>query len=223
MESKKIRLFILFVFFITPALWGEFRVWKDQSGNTFEGEYVSQTLLTVVLRDRTGKTVRLPISKLSDADQKFLTTSIPPKLEIDFSKNQDRRNSYWGTYSDVSMVCKIIINKVSYPVYTGRLSVTLVIIGKNDRTRKYLILDKAQEEFDFVDAKSFSLRGKHFNMRQSNSSDDVTKYIGFLAVVTDKTGAVIAIKSNRKEFLSEKDLLLKAKKGNAFDRNFEKE
>jgi len=223
MESKKIKLFILFIFFIVPTLWGEFRIWKDQAGNTFEGEYVSQTLLTVVLQDRTGKTVRVPINKLSEEDQKFLTTSIAPELELLFSKNQDRRKSYWGTYSDVTMVCRITVNKVSAPAYTARLTVTLVIVGKNERRRNYLILDKAQEEFDFVEAKSFSLKGKKFTMRQSTSSDDITKYIGFLAVVTDKKGEIIAIKSNRKEFITEKDTLLKAKRGDSFDRKFEKE
>ena len=75
----------LFLIIVTlPLLIGsvcnaELRTWTSIVGTKVEAELVSLTGNQVTLKTKAGKTLKLPLNKLSKADQEFLTAKTPPK------------------------------------------------------------------------------------------------------------------------------------------------
>ena len=75
----------LFLIIVTlPLLLGsvcnaELRTWTSTVGTKVEAELVSLTGNQVTLKTKAGKTIKLPINKLSKADQEFLTAKSSPK------------------------------------------------------------------------------------------------------------------------------------------------
>ena len=57
----------------------ELRTWTSTVGTKVEAELVSLTGNQVTLKTKAGKTIKLPINKLSKADQEFLTAKSSPK------------------------------------------------------------------------------------------------------------------------------------------------
>ena len=121
------------------------------------------------------------------------------------------------------MDCEIAIKKKSRMPYDGTLKAVLLVVGRDDSQNDYILLDKQEASFDFTKSKSFLLKGNHFRMREYNgyySSDDGgTKYVGYLAVVLDKDGNVVDVKSSRKEFAEKCKKMLRIKKGVHFNKD----
>lgn len=69
----------------------EMRIWQDKKGNTIEAEFVTISAGKVVLRTSEGEQLKINPAGLSAADQAYLKRSIPPRIDISFSKKQDRR------------------------------------------------------------------------------------------------------------------------------------
>ncbi|MDF7824967.1 SHD1 domain-containing protein [Pontiellaceae bacterium B12227] len=81
----------------------EMRIWSDKKGNTIEAEFMSMMGSKVVLKTPQGKTIKVPAAGLSDADKKYLSENIPPKIkiEVDVDKDRETLSSYsseYGTY-----------------------------------------------------------------------------------------------------------------------------
>jgi len=207
-------IIILFTFFLSLSI--EARIWKDKKGNEIEAELMSIQAGKVFLKKSNGKTLRISKKTLCEADQKFLETAVPPKVKIDFSKNQDRRSDRY----DIYMQCKIIITKTSSATHSGKLKATLLVIGKYERRPAFIILDKVSSKFTFNDSKTFTLEGKLFRMHDYYYSSYGQKYIGYIAIITDKNGKLVEIKSNRKEFLKDYKKIIMFRKGAVFDRKF---
>jgi hypothetical protein len=204
---------IIFTFFLSLAI--EARIWKDKKGNEIEAELMSMQAGKVFLKKSNGKTLRISKKSLCKADQEFLETAIPPKVKIDFSKNQDRRSDNYYIY----MTGKITIAKKSSATYSGRLKATLIMIGKYENRTPFTILDKVSKKFTFTDSKTFTLEGNLFKMHNSYYHDG-QKYMGYIALITDADGKLVDVKSNRKEFLKDYKKIIEFEKGAKFDRKF---
>jgi len=204
---------IIFTFFLSLAI--EARIWKDKKGNEIEAELMSMQAGKVFLKKSNGKTLRISKKSLCEADQEFLATKIPPKVKINFSKNQDRRSDDYYVY----MTGKIIITKKSAPTYSGTLKATLIMIGKYENRTSFIVLDKVSNTFTFTNSKTFTLEGNLFKMYNSYYHDG-QKYIGYIALITDADGKLVEVKSNRKEFLKDYKKIIKFRKGAKFDRKF---
>lgn len=75
------------------------------------------------------------------------------------------------------------------------------MVGEDQRTRNYILLDRVDGEFDFINSKEFELLGQSFRMHEDHYDNSYgTDYVGFLAVVFSDDGAVLAVKSSRKDF-----------------------
>lgn len=200
----------------------EFRIWTDAKGNTLEAEYVCENAGRIVLRDHDGKDYRLALESLSQKDQEYLYSKIPPTLSIEFSKTQDRRKQEY--YSDVDMQCSVQIKQTSRLPYEGDLKAELFVIGDSSRNKEYVMLDRTEKTFNFKDSREVSFKGAMFRMRQYDSSyhlDDGIEYQGFLIVVYDSVGNVVDLKSSRVEFSDNLDKLTEFKVGNRFSKDME--
>jgi hypothetical protein len=73
------RILILFFIVLGSVCHAELRTWTSIVGTKVEAELVSLTGNQVTLKTKAGKTLKLPLNKLSKADQEFLTAK--PSLE----------------------------------------------------------------------------------------------------------------------------------------------
>ena len=69
----------LLVFCLVTICNAELRTWKSIVGTKVEAELVSLTGNQVTLKTKAGKTLKLPLNKLSKADQEFLKAKSSPK------------------------------------------------------------------------------------------------------------------------------------------------
>jgi hypothetical protein len=190
----------------------EFRIWTDKKGNSLEAEFVCENAGRIVLRDREGKDFKLILESLSENDQRYLRSKLPPTISIDFSKTQDRRKQEY--YSDVDMQCEVVIKQTSRMPYDGELN----------RNKEFVMLDRTEKTFNFKDSKSFSFKGSMFRMRQYDSTyylDDGVEYQGFLVAVYDPAGNVVDVKSSRTEFIENLASLSEFKAGNRFSKDMQ--
>ncbi|HIG83238.1 MAG TPA: hypothetical protein EYG40_07870 [Verrucomicrobia bacterium] len=76
------RILILFFIILGSVCHAELRTWTAVNGKEVEAEFVSNSDGQVTLKMKTGKVFKVPLNKLSKADQEFITaksSSIPQK------------------------------------------------------------------------------------------------------------------------------------------------
>ncbi|MCK4563873.1 MAG: hypothetical protein KAU94_04285 [Verrucomicrobia bacterium] len=206
----------------STAVMADFRIWNDQKGNTIEAELASLSATHVVIRDRKGKIYKFSPAKLCSADQSYLR-SIPPKIEINFKKTQDRRKHNYGYAAYVYMTGEVIVKKAEQRAYDGTLKVVLLMIGESQRHHDYVILDRAEESFNFKQSREISLVGKRFSMYEDKYDNNVGyKYKGYVAVVLDSNDKIVEVKASRNDFKEKCGIMLKFKAKTRFSTDFKK-
>jgi len=217
-----IKIALAFIFLFCSALHAEMRLWQDKNGNFLEAEFICEMAEKIILRDAKGKDYKVSLSALSQKDQNYLISKLPPEVEITFSKKQDRRRHEY--YSDVDMQCEVTIRKKSRMPYTGQLKAILFVIGDASRNREYVMLDRTEVNFDFKNSKHYSFKSAPFRMRQYNSEyyySDGVKYAGYLVVVYDEMGNKVEVKSSRDEFTNHLKEISGFKAGERFSRDMQ--
>lgn len=201
----------------------ELRIWRDKKGNAIEAEFMTMSAGKVVLKSAEGKVLKIDPSGLCAQDQEWLKNSIPPDLDISFSKKQDRRKHGYSYSSEVFMEGSIEVKKTNREPYAREVKLVFMMIGEDQRYREYVTLDRVEGKFDFKNQKTFSLEGKRFRMWEDNYDNSYgTDYVGYLAVVLDDEGHVIEKKSSRNEFEEHSEKMLEFKTGERFSRTFQK-
>ena len=98
----------LLVFCLVTICNAELRTWKSIVGTKVEAELVSLTGNQVTLKTKAGKTLKLPLNKLSKADQEFLKAKSSPKEptkgEVGVKTADSKIAGYW--VSDVKLTIK---------------------------------------------------------------------------------------------------------------------
>ena len=74
-----LRLLVLLTLFLSVVCNAELRTWTAVNGKEVEAEFVSNSDGQVTLKMKTGKVFKVPIDKLSKADQDFLQAKSSPK------------------------------------------------------------------------------------------------------------------------------------------------
>ena len=103
------KTFISFLIFCLIATCNaEIRTWTSIIGTKVEAELVSLTGNQVTLKTKAGKTLKLPLNKLSKADQEFLKAKSSPKEptkgEVGVKTADSKIAGYW--VSDVKLTIK---------------------------------------------------------------------------------------------------------------------
>ena len=98
----------LLVFCLVTICNAELRTWTSIVGTKVEAELVSLTGNQVTLKTNAGKTLKLPLKKLSKADQEFLKAKSSPKEptkgEVGVKTADSKIAGYW--VSDVKLTIK---------------------------------------------------------------------------------------------------------------------
>ena len=102
------RILILFFIVLGSVCNAELRTWTSIVGTKVEAELVSLTGNQVTLKTKAGKTLKLPLNKLSKADQEFLKAKSSPKEptkgEVGVKTADSKIAGYW--VSDVKLTIK---------------------------------------------------------------------------------------------------------------------
>lgn len=221
------RKMVILLFMVGAGLtsFGEMRIWQDRKGNTLEAEYVCVVGGKVTLRDANKKDYRLPLKDLCQKDQTFLQKLIPPTVEIEFSKKQDRRKTSYG-YATLDITCSVEITKKSRLPYDRELRAVMVVMGYNEDTNEYTVLDKAESKFMFKGKnKVHEFFGKRFRIHEydkyyyGNNQRNV-EYRGHLVVVYDPEGNPIEVKASPDKYEGYLKILVECNTGDKLSRTF---
>ena len=128
---------------LAQAAQAEMRIWTGNTGSQLTAEFVAETAGKVVLRDETGRELKIPRSFLSPADIEYLDSRIVPVLGI---QPDIKVESVFKPDSGVVQVVKysIEIRKVSSPPYESPMNVALYLIGAIGDDKAHVVLQRTR-------------------------------------------------------------------------------
>ncbi len=202
----------------------EFRIWHDRKGNRLEAEYICEVGGKIMLRDPEGKEYRMSLDSLSRGDQAYLQRLLPPKLDIEFDKNQDRRNVD-DYYSTLDIRCSAVIEKKSRMPYDRELKAIMVVLGYRDHNNQFVVLDRSESTFKLSEKATHEFSGAVFRIneyRHYYSTNRATKYRGHVIGVLDPEGKLVAVKASSTAYAEKFAELSKCRAGESLDRSLNK-
>ena len=214
----------------TPEEKSPFRIWTLDSGKTVEGEYVSTIGGQLVLKAPDGKTFKVPSGQVSAADREYLDLSNPPKFKVDFVKSPKQRFIETTPYLNEDMPAVLVwtfgakVKQMSSVDYNHELEVEYIAIGQQELdSNKYMMLDRDSTTFTQTkeNKRSMMFKGDRrpetmtFSMHTQNFGE---RYRGFLVLVRDERGEIIAHNAYPDWLYDVRENLLKLKPRNYFDK-----
>ncbi|WP_168433643.1 SHD1 domain-containing protein [Pontiella sulfatireligans] len=142
---------------VAPA---EFRVWEGSNGSVVEAELVSVKGGRAELRKRDGKSVKVPVSKLSAKDQKYIKLSVPPQFKFALEIQEDSEGSFEafearggsGTKSVIlertDAKCHAAIKKTSTDAFGGKIGFWMLLFGNDPRSDTLVFFNEKHLEID---------------------------------------------------------------------------
>jgi len=219
----------------------ELRTWNFKTGETIEAEYIKTMLDNYVIKDANGKEYTIPIAKfnLSAEDKEFLALENPPKLELEIRKSilrknftmirgsEDRPPEQRGEFG-------VIIKQKSPGDYPYPLTVDVYVFGEEIKGDRYILLDRFSSPFTLKEKnKSVFEFYSNRTVRMTDMWDAPfaglycftrrgEQYFGFLIVVKDKRGKVIAIDASNDWMPGHLATLEERRIGNYMDQTFQR-
>lgn len=221
----KCVVFYLALLLPWTALCAGSRIWTLQDGRTVEAGFVSLIGGEVSLKNEKGKLIRISADALSAEDRKYIQLEMPPRLDINFSKTTTQR-IFPESHSDLPQSYyfefETSIKRVSTKPYDYELVAEFFAIGDEIDGNKHILLDYQRRPFMLTDEnnRSFSFSGNRVELVDYTvgAQRRGEKYGGFLVVVTDVRGEVIAYKASSEEYYENLDNLRNLPVGKYFDR-----
>lgn len=206
----------------------EMRLWTLVKGHTFNAELVTEMAGKAVLRNEQGKTIKIPMSKLSESDRTHILLSIPPDLDINFLKTTEQGRFGDTVNAQAPPVRSNIytfstrIKKTSTRPYDFDLKVEFFAVGNEFNGDKRVLLDHQKATFRLTKENDYTFRfsGKPVDLidYELNGERKGKKYRGFLVVITDSRGRIIAHETPSENLFRNLNNLRKLKTGWYFDK-----
>lgn len=206
----------------------EMRVWTAKNGKSIEAEFVQVISDKVVLKKTNGKQIKVPISGLCAADQQYLESATPPKIEIDVNIDKDTKtvagNGYNYEVKNDKVKGHVTITKKNRESSSKKFTAYLCIISEDRRNDTLWLLDKSQHGFSFKNQNKITFSGDKSSTSyytgsnyRSSSRGWNGKYAGYLVIIEDDKGKVICTKGSRSLFEENVSRIRKAKKGSELE------
>jgi hypothetical protein len=189
----------------------EYRIWEGSGGSSAEAEFVSVIGPNAMLRKRGGHIIKVPIARLSSADQNYValaeTPDLDPQVRVVKQKIIAPYNRSYGTREYFN--CKCTIRKKSSAPYRGQVSAKLYLIGHHAFTGQLKVTRQEQLTVPELGRGNteFELVSKPVEMLRRYNGPDMEpefwkgrtpyEYEGYVLVVTDGRGKVIVQKESR--------------------------
>ena len=209
------------IFLLSVRGWSEYRIWTSAAGRSIEAEFLNQMGGDVCLKRRDGRTLKVPVKKLSVADQKYIEQHQLPTLKLTVHPNINRTNKAKRRRRQIqkeTFAFEIKVEKTSSIPYSFPLKGDLYVIGYSSGTKSYVILQHQSISFSFAGKE----REKKFKAQAltiwapDRQYTKKPEYYGYLVVIRDTQDLIVATASNRKLFEEKADFF----KGIKLDRRF---
>ncbi|RKX45534.1 MAG: hypothetical protein DRP64_04545 [Verrucomicrobia bacterium] len=208
----------------------EVRTWTLADGRTMEAEFINIFGGKVVLKGGDGKIHKIPKERLSSGDVEYAELASPPAFDVNFLKNfrtvafsggfydvrgWERPSEEWGHFG-------VQLKQSSTGDYSHELQVEMFVVGKQWRRSKFILLDRQKTTFipSGQEQRIFEFRSKRkVIVALDEFKEEVfgEKYYGYLVVVTDARGEMIAVESSHKWLPKILENLKKLSVGNFMD------
>lgn len=226
---KKLLLTLTGIMLCVSAL-AEMHVWNLNTGKTIEAEFIAVTGGQVSLKTIKGKTRKVPLEAFGEEDRVYIELINPPRLDVSFAKTS-RQRSYPPTYNNNELPRQTIftfiarIKQQSNQIYQHELTAEFFIIGDENAGDKNLLFHYQKEVFTLNKSGSlFELKSNEVTVTEyvSNGKLQGATFKGYMIIVTDSRGEVIATKTTKDDWLALADNLRKLPIGKTFDKNGER-
>lgn len=202
---------------LAGPVFSEYRTWTGTTGSQFKGELVSQSGGTIVLRDETGRELKVPRDYLSLGDIQYLDSVAVPivVIEPDIRVHSEYRSGI-GVMQMVRY--SIALRKVSSDPYDAPISVSLCLVGTIGNKQTFTLLQKSKQELRFADGnRNLRVSGPDMSL----GSPEIQKkfdveYEGFLIVVAANDGRILAIDSDSAMLEANAEAIVNFKAGDLF-------
>ncbi|MEN8255965.1 MAG: SHD1 domain-containing protein [Verrucomicrobiota bacterium] len=207
----------------------EMRTWTSKTGDTIEAEFKSMFGSSkVVLKTSGGKTLKIPIDGLCAKDQEYLAAVVPPKIdiEVDVDKNQNNEFSATGYKRKRETIkCSAIVKKTSKAPCSRDFKAYLYVFAEQINGDIHWLISCADQSLSFKDdKKTFSFKSPPASVEWQDmtfADNRGFKYKGYIAVVEDSDGNVVAMESTRDLYEKNWGKIKGAPKGTKFDRQLD--
>lgn len=220
--NARIAISIVTAVMLCCAVRGEYRIWTCQDGSVVEAELVKRAGDLILIQPRKGELLRIPYDKLAPEDRRYVDLHIPPLLRINVNPNIDHgKKGKSGAQQSrfITIHCSVTIQKVGPAPYPAPLNAFLFVIGKDDRKGRYVVLDLASSTFS-VDSDAAN-NGHVFSAnRLTLQNSDRLSYAGYLVIVCDNSGGIVAVDGNRQPFEEHAEAFRDAGRNTEFDLDF---
>lgn len=202
----RIRLWISICAFVWASGYAmaEYRIWTAAGGSVVEAELVRGIGDEVLLRFRSGKEVRIPLDQLSLEDQEYVMLATPPELNIDVVSDFTRRkkgNENSQTQYETG-ACRVAIKQVRAAVYPAALKAVLYLFARDVSHDNFYVADIVPSSFSLMKLSdgqhTFESSQVAFRLEKHKKRGD--EYAGYLVMVYDASGGLIAVKGSRSSF-----------------------
>ncbi len=202
----------------------EFRDWTLEDGRVIQAEFVALIGGDVSLRNDQGRTIKVPLDRLSAEDAGYVDLQQPPTLQLDFSKVSEQR-IFPYSLSPLPRAfyyhCKARIRQTSTRPYGQQLLAEVFLIGEEIYGGKQILLDYQQGSFLLEEGSgsSFELQCNTVQLMEYviGGYKGGTKYGGYLIVVTDPRGEVVGYQTTDENLYGHLDSLRHVPIGKTFD------
>jgi len=210
------------------------REWGGSHEKTRNAEFIIVMGDKAVLKTENGKTLKIPLDRLSKADLKYIDLERPLKLSIDFLKKSTQvpnpplspfLNGGQRPLKRFNFVFGARVKQTAARTYNHELTVEYFAVGKEVDGNCYVLLERNKDAYipTKENKRSFEFRGKPVPLRQmalrSSAPMRGTAYDGFLITVTDERGSIIAHRASSKFLFENMENLKQLSPHNYFDRD----
>lgn len=213
------------------------RIWHKTNGDSIEAEYGNIFAGKVVLKNKKGKLIKIPLTQISAEDRKFIELLNPPEFKVEFTKTSGQvtappASPFLGgdprPYRGQDYTFGVRIRQKNTSAYNHNLTVEYFAIGEEVDGDNYHLLDRGTHEFlpSSANKRSCEFYGDVTRIEQkairSTASMRGTKYGGFLITITDKLGRIIMHKTSHDWLYENRDKLDKIPVGKHFNKDCER-
>jgi len=201
----------------------EFRTWTAADGSgMITAEFQERTSTSVRLKTKDGKTLHIPMERLIREDRMYAELQTPPDLVVEINPHENnvsdsvmRRGEEEGY---LLLDFEIEIRKKSRLSYSRPLNLSLFVIGEQEITGHYIILQRHSSSLTFGSrSNKRTIRADQLVLKQTaEASYDESDYVGYLLVIKDKRGESILVQSNKALFEKSAPRLYTFKTGSTF-------
>lgn len=223
----------------TVCCFAEMRTWTTKDGEKVEAEYKAVVGGNVILqKEQRGKQLKVPLESLIEEDQKYVALAEPPQLNISFSKSIEKRpwpiyeytaeslQRWTPTYYDAVFGFSVV--KESANPYEFPLTATVYVFAEEIDGDNYVLLSKFtpepftlteenNERFEYWDSQAVAMEDYICTYGLSNKRRG-EKYGGYLIVIRDVQGEIIAHESPYKWVFENLETLDKLPVGKHMDK-----